>query len=565
MIPERHRNLYNADCNAFFYKYHPKSYWYYPDGARFSAKNIHRFIDVLAANGVDTLLVNTNAQRAWYPSKVVQTNLDGYTRGDKTYFFGHLLGQPMTKEQLERYLTEMTVLMDRYLDLVEDGVNWVEEAARACRRNRISPWLSIRMNDMHGATLMPEFSLMNCKLFADPKMRLRGMSNNPREPFSIGWQGFNYEKVEVRNFMMALIKECIEDFDYEGIELDWTRTPMCCEPGASKKTRSVITDWHEEIRALTREKARKTGRPFYVGIRYSGTFDQLETIGLDIRAMARKDIIDFVCPTNTWQTSWDIPLDEIKEELGPNVAVYGVIENAPNWLMTCMKNQKPHPFFPSNVAQDYRLSSASAAVLRGNAASKLVLGAHGIETFNFFCTDTAGHWPWEEVDCHADYPALKNLENLDFLRGKPKFYAFSSKAGVYQNLHFETIGEFPVVLEPECRHEALLPMASEKGSDLSLTIQVVIEKHENVPDIGISLNGSWPNFNAKPTQELLVPVGGLTHHVPYHQAFNYSFKVSDIREGWNSIVLINGSHKRSTYEERKADSVCVVSLELAVM
>jgi len=166
----------------------------------------------------------------------------------------------MTKEQLESFFTSVTVMMDRYVDLAEDGVNWVKEAAAICRRNRLSPWLSIRMNDMHGATIMPQYNFLNCNLFGDPKMRLRGVTNNPKDPLSVGWQGFNYEKPAVRDYMMTLMRECVEDFDYEGMELDWTRTPQCCEPGASRKTRDLITRWHADIRALTARRAKKTGR-----------------------------------------------------------------------------------------------------------------------------------------------------------------------------------------------------------------------------------------------------------------------------------------------------------------
>lgn len=564
MKPQGHANLFNADCNAFFYQYPARSHWYLPNAKRVSVGHIEKCIGVLADNGVDTLLVNTNAQLAWYPSKAVQTNLDGYKRGDRSHFFGHLLGQVMTREQLERYFTSMTVLMDRYLDLAEDGVNWVAEAATICRRKKVSPWLSIRMNDMHGATVMPEFSMMNCDLYTDPKMRLRGTTHNPTDAPSVGWQGFNYAKRPVRDFMLALIRECVEEFEYEGIELDWTRAPLCCEPGASRKTRDIVTAWHAEIRALTRRAAKKTGRPFPMGIRYSGTLDQLATIGLDVPAMAQQDLIDFVCPTNTWQTSWDIPLDTLKEQLGDAVAVYGVVEAAPNWMMACRKTGQPHPWFPGSSAQHYRLTPSAAPYLRGNAAAKLALGADGIETFNFFCTDDPNPW-WADVDCHADYPALRGLADPAFLRGKPKLYTFSSKSGVYCHPHFETVGEFPVVLGPGCRHVTRLPMAAEPANrTLTLTMQAVIEKQEAPPVLGLSFNGAWPNFEATPTQELLFPAGGLTRHIPEHQALNYRFRVPDIRAGWNEIVLINGASAATSGQDRTANAVRVVGLELAV-
>src|SRR5687768_8857501 len=52
----RNRNLYNADCNTIFYT---PELWQ-PEGGRFSAKAVHRFVDTLADGGVDTLLINPN-------------------------------------------------------------------------------------------------------------------------------------------------------------------------------------------------------------------------------------------------------------------------------------------------------------------------------------------------------------------------------------------------------------------------------------------------------------------------------------------------------------------------
>ncbi|MCM8829349.1 MAG: hypothetical protein NC902_08775, partial [Candidatus Omnitrophica bacterium] len=455
------KNLFNVDCNGFFYKYNEKSLWYYPENKRFSAKHIHHCIDVLAQNGVDTVCINSNAQVAWYPSKRVETNLDGYKRGDKSFFFGHILGQPMTEEQIDRYLNEMVILMDRYLDLVEDGADWLDEATKACRRNRISPWVSIRMNDMHGASLKPEFDFMNCKLFKDKKMRLRGITSNPEESPNIAWQGLNYEKKEVRNYMKELIRDCVENYDFDGIELDWTRWPLCCEAPASQKAIDLITDWHFEIRKLCNMKAKKTGKPFYMGIRYAGTFEQLRQIGIDIPAMGKKGMLDFVCPTNTWQTSWDIPYDRIKNELGKDIAVYGVVELGTNWLMVYFPGKTPNKSIGASDARGYRLNAFSPEILRGNAAGKLALGCDGIETFNFFCADTPGHWFWEDADFFADYSSLKNLHNTEYLKGKPKFYTFSSGVGFYVHNFFESIGQVPCHIEPQCRKEFVLPMMKE--------------------------------------------------------------------------------------------------------
>ena len=93
------------------------------------------------------------------------------------------------------------------------------------------------------------------------------------------------------------------------------------------------------------------------------------------------------------------------------------------------------------------------------------------------------------------------------------------------------------------------------GSDQQLLIQIVTEKRDKRPTLGVSFNGSWPSFEAQPTDELLVPASIYTHHVAAHEAFNYRFPLSEICDGWNEVVVYNESHD---------GAVNVVSVELAV-
>ncbi|MCM8829350.1 MAG: hypothetical protein NC902_08780 [Candidatus Omnitrophica bacterium] len=82
-----------------------------------------------------------------------------------------------------------------------------------------------------------------------------------------------------------------------------------------------------------------------------------------------------------------------------------------------------------------------------------------------------------------------------------------------------------------------------------------------MPSIGISFNGRWPNFKGKQTDKLLCPAG-YTHHVPEHTAFNFEFDPSMIKNGYNSIVVMNGSHNWHKDEERKKETVRIVSVEV---
>jgi hypothetical protein len=552
----RHRNLFNGDSCTYFYN---PEIWQ-PEGGAYSARAIHRFVDRLTDNGVDTFLINPNAQTVWYPSKRLPTVIDGYRRGDREFFRGHAVAVKTPPEKMDAYLDNQVAFFNLYLDLIEAGVDWLAETSKACRRRGISPWVSIRMNDMHGAE-NPEGSHFNCPLFKEPRYRLSGRQINPRDGVRAYWQALNYEHKKVRDFMFSVIREPVEDYGFEGLELDWLRNPHCCEPNASSKTIETMTRWFAEVRALTRERGKKTGRPFPLGLRLPGNLGYLRAIGIDVAELAREGLIDFVTFSNFWQTSWDMPYDRLRAELGDQVVIYGCVEDAPNWVSGRAPelDLRPGTVAPSYPNLGVRYLSASAELLRGNAAGKLAMGVDGIETFNFFCTDQV-----KIPGLRGDYAALRQLEDLSSLRGKPKHYTLSTTIGRPSQL-WELPYQVPVILEPNWRREFTLSMCREPfDSRLQLVVQVAFERKQAVPDLGVSFNGGWPNFQGQPSDELVFPTGPYTHHVAEHQALNFHFPAGEIKEGWNSLVVYNNDQGRGTPRERQEMSVHITSIELGV-
>jgi hypothetical protein len=551
-----HRNLFNGDCTFLF-----GDEFVADRKAKYDKGNLHWFIDLLADCGVDTYLNNPFAQVPWYPSKRTPNILSHYKRGDREFFRKHFR-KGADKDKVEIAIGWEMARINRYLDLAEAGVNWVAEISKGCRRRGLSPWLSIRMNDMHGANSW-EGSYMNCALLRDPRYRLGGHDINPRDGVNRMLQSLNYARREVRDYMLLVIRELVEDYDYEGLELDWLRCPFCVDAPASQEQIETLSMWHAEIRELTKARATQTGKPYPFGLRIPCRLQQLKAVGLDVKALAAAGIVDFVNVSNSWQTTWDVPYDQLRQELGDKVALYGVIEDAPNWL---------NVYDPKTKKKSNRLLSTSPELLRGNAAGKLAMGVDGIETFNFFCSDEFAHdgpdepaLPRAAGERPARYPMLRNIDKLDDLRGQPKQYALATREGAWQFALFEYAEQLPVLLEPEWKHPFRLTMCKELASpDLELVVQLVTERMEKVPDLGVSFNGLWPNFAAEETDCLLFPAGRYTHHAPEHRAFNYHFNVRSIREGWNEVLVFNGNHQRKTPEERRANTVKIVSVELAV-
>lgn len=560
MKTRNNRNLFNGDCNVFLYN---AKYWQ-PEGGPFSAKAIHRYVKLLAESGVDTFIINPNTQKAYYPSKVFPYLLEGYTRGNKDFFRGHIpcqiLEPELHPEKVAAFLDANVEMYDLYLDLEEAGVDWVAETAKACREYGVSPWVSIRMNDVHGSGSM-QGSFHNSELYKNANFRTSGVLPNPDDGVSEYWQGLNYSIKEVRDFMFTLIKELVEDYDFEGMELDWLRNPFCANPGASCETQNAVTSWIGEIREVTNRKANKIGKPYALGMRMPGSLGLLRSLGLDVVSVVRADLIDFVTPSNFWQTSWDMPHDQLRKQLGEKVAIYGCVEDAPNWVPG---------YSPDLGYSGTRMLSASAPLLHANAAGKLVLGANGIEVFNFYCTDTT---EWGGEKRIADYPALRNIESLETLRGKPKHYAFSTMIGGTWYPPFELVEQLPAILEPQWRRAFRLAMCAEPAnSSMELTIQIVVENIEVGADIGVSFNGSWPTYECECTDQLLFPTGPFTNHVAGVTAYNFRCESSDICDGWNEIAVYNNRHFNrkvltggvATPEERRRDQINIVSIELAV-
>jgi hypothetical protein len=544
---DRHRNLFTGDSCVYFYN---PELWQ-PEGLPFTAKAIHRYVDLLADSGVDTFLSNPNAQVAWYPSRKFQTVIDGYRRGDRDFFRAHARATHVAPDQLDIFLDDMVRFHNLYLDLAEAGVDWLAETVKACRRRRIAPWVSVRMNDTHGVE--DPASHFNCKLFRDPANRLSGRSTDPQEPPHPHWVALNYARRPVRDFMMAQIHEFLEDYGFEGVELDWLRDPHVLEPGASEADCRMLTAWLGEVRAYTEARGKATGKPVPLGLRIPANLGYMRSRGLDVRAIARAGLVDFIGFSNFWQTSWDLDYAQLRAEIGPDVAIYGVVEDAPNWIPGHAPGLSSTPAAAGRAPYPnagVRYMAASAPMLRANAAGKLAMGVHGIEQFNFFCTDQP-----KVPGLRADYAALRGLHDTAGLRGKTKHYCLSSPSGRL-SAAWETPEQIPAVIAPRLRREFRLTMAAEPA-DRKLEIQVVVEKTGTPPRLGLSFNGAWPTFESRPTQEMLFPVGPYTQFTPAHTARQFSLNAAAIRAGWNTVTVINNNPASGA-------AVTVVSVELGV-
>jgi len=529
--------LFNGDFGSMFWN--PELWRVEPD--RYTAGAIHKFVDNLADQGVDTFVISPSTMVAWYPSRAVPTILDGYKRSDPGFF----------KARNPDCYWFRPDFLDPYLDLAEAGVDWLQEAITASHRRGLSVWLSVRMNDPHhGANPADP---MNPPELADPRLQLGGMEANPGCHHEMATHGLNYAHREVRDYMLRLIRELVDEYEGDGLQLDWLRVPACCPPGADAETIALMSDWFRVIRRLCDERARRTGRPFPLGMRVPGNYRMLKHLGIDVAGLVREGVLDFICASNFMQTSWDMPHDRLRTELGPDLKIYGVTELIFNFLWSRIKGAPPG-----------RYLCAHPPALRANVAGKLVLGVDGIEIFNFFVADLSHRF--ESLDVRSHYPALRDLTDLDKLRGQEKHYSLAVAGRYCWAPPFDLAEPLPATLAPQDRLTLRLPMCAEPTDrGLQLVVQVVMEDgpHDN-GDVGVALNGDWPSYDGRGTDRLLFPTTLHSTHVSGHRACNFAFPVGLIREGWNELVISNGTAEDTTPPQPPRPAFRIMAVELAV-
>jgi len=198
------------------------------DSARFglapageiTPEHLDRIVDGLADSQVQVMVICCCAQKTNFPGKAWETHCEGFNPNlgnDQPYLTG---ATPESVEWFRRWAENMWVLHHQ-------GVDPTGRIDNRCHKKGISPWVSIRMNDMHDAHL-PDSPIHSRFWREHPEYwRYQNRFN--------AWtdRAFDYGQKPVRDYTMSLVQELCERYDFNGLELDWLRFPP---PGGRSPT-----------------------------------------------------------------------------------------------------------------------------------------------------------------------------------------------------------------------------------------------------------------------------------------------------------------------------------------
>ena len=359
--------LENEDCTSFFDSQQ------FPPGK--AGEITDRYVDVLAGAGVTVLLCNTNARRTNYPSKAWEAFWDGYdAEGPDEQPF--LAGLPPDKRKHYRKR------IHKIFGYHRQGVDYPGRMVQRSRHNGISPWISIRMNDVHeNDNLAHPF---HSDFWRKPEYFRKGHPGYYA-------RGLDYAHAEVRGHYKALIVETLERYDVDGLELDFMREPYLFSKGEEQAGSKVLTQWLREMRQLVDETAARRGHPMKVGVRVP--FDPATTLalGLDAPTWAKEGLVDLVIVAPRWGTlHFGMPVGKWREMLGDRVTLAGGLD----------MNYQPYPGGPRRVVDTEYAAGAAVSVLAG--------GADVVYLFNYFQHGL----PWPIAEYQRTLKAFSSLDEV---------------------------------------------------------------------------------------------------------------------------------------------------------
>lgn len=354
-------------------------------GRDLTVEQVASFVDQYANTQVRELLFSPNSQRTSFASEVWDPIWKGYdpAGADDQALFASTAAE--ARPNARKWVHTAWSLNNRGIDVY---AVWLARA----RRLGISPWLSMRMNDLHNVD--DADSYMHSTFWrANPQFRrMQWREADWRD------RAFDYAHREVRDYHFGLIEEYVRRYDFDGLELDWMRFGFHFAPGREEEGAPLLTEFMQRTRALLRAAERRRGYRIRLSARIPSRPETARRLGLDGAAWARAGLVDALTITPFWASiETDMPIELWRSLCGPNVKLCAGLE---------VLLRPYHSYRP--------LQMNSLETVRGAAASLLARGADRIYLFNYMDSQTA-------MEGLENYPVLlRECGALNTLRSKPR-------------------------------------------------------------------------------------------------------------------------------------------------
>jgi len=320
---------------------------------------------------------------------------------------------PTTDDNISKYFMSFfscaRILLQNGIDIYKILTEYIKE--RGCR-----VFLSVRMNDVHyidNPTINSSFAL----------------KDNGIHTIGGNRKLLDFSQMAVRNYFYEYIKELLENYTFDGLELDWLRCVNSLPPKHCSDF-DILNDYTRKIRKLLDSYDKELSLAVRV------LADEQENLdnGIDVCSWIGDGNADIVTIENFFiPTNFEMPISQWRDNIkkrNPNNNDYHLLCGS-DWAVSCVKQY--------NIAM-------TPALVRGFANECLYNGADGIYLFNFFEEDDTSSFELVTDSCGKAY--LKNcfLERMKAAK-KPR-----ELPRRYVHIGFSNT-RYPITLESNASYE----------------------------------------------------------------------------------------------------------------
>ena len=211
---------------------------------------------------------------------------------------------------------------------------------------------------------------------------------------------------EVRDHQFAVIKELVNDYETEGVELDFAASPGGMPKFLRKEDVKEYTPVMTEfVRKITEMARRRSGRPAQIGARVYPTEEMCLAEGLDVRTWLKEGIVDFIVPMLyiDFNLDIDMPIEGLVDLAHKrDISVYGMLQ--------------PYPQYPATGS--ITRHSGTPETMRAAAANFYAKGVDGVYTWFM-------KWPLQD----AERRTLAEIGDPDLIKEGDKLYIKRRRSG----------------------------------------------------------------------------------------------------------------------------------------
>ncbi|MFD0960635.1 hypothetical protein [Paenibacillus chungangensis] len=303
---------------------------------------------------------------------------------------------------------------------LDNGMDPLAIVVRGARERKLDVFFSFRLNDIHDhwpdcVDFLPRFKLEHPE-WLHPKEYFPDFHGRTEITTAL-----DYSVKEVRDFRLRIIREVLENYEFDGLELDFMRSPFYFHWDKGLGSAYMLTDFVSAVRDMLDEIGGRRGAYLELAVRVCTTVTGSGMAGFDVAAWAKRGYIDHV----------------IAGTGGLNIDTRGYMELLQGTGVS---------FYPC-LYGDYERIASSDAVMRGTAELLLTDRPDGIYAFNIY---PSGPHRRELV---------RQIGNLSALQGLDKTYIV--------DLDYDYI-----LTREEWRYSIHLPITLGETERESLTIPV---------------------------------------------------------------------------------------------